>query len=156
MSFTAAKFPACSISKLHIHPRAAESLVVLKGKLVTETIPEFGVMDASGKKQRVIRNELGPNMMTVFHQGAFHTQINPGCDEVETITTFSSEDGGFGFVADQTFLLPDDIISAQLGDVIPGSEIDRIRKALPQGLGAEIDACLKKCKIPKREIAAAQ
>ena len=142
---------ACSVSKLHIHPRAAEALVVISGNLTTETSPELGVVDANGKP-RVITNELGPNMMTVFHQGAYHTQINPNCEEVTTITAFSSEDGGFGFVADQTLALPDDIVSAQLGDVISGAEIDRIRSTLSKNMGLRIDACLKKCNIKKREV----
>ncbi|TQV98593.1 hypothetical protein V2A60_007687 [Cordyceps javanica] len=150
-SIAAAKFPGCSISKLHIHPRAAEMLILLSGRLVTETIPELGAVGASGK-QRVIRNELAPNSLNVFDQGALHTQINPDCDDATAITVFSAEDGGFGFVADQAFALPDDVIATQLGDAIPGADIDRIRAALPAGLAAQIDTCLDKCKIPKRSL----
>ncbi len=127
-------------------------LVLLSGRLVTETIPELGAVDASGTKQRVIRNELAPNTLTVFDQGALHTQINPDCADATALTVFSAEDGGFGFVADQAFALPDDIIATQLGDSIAGADIDRIRKALPAGVVAQIDACVKKCKIPKRSL----
>ncbi|OAA81699.1 cupin [Akanthomyces lecanii RCEF 1005] len=153
-SIAAARFPGCSISKLHIHPRAAEMLVLLSGRLVTETIPELGaVVDVNGtKQQRVIRNELAPGTLTVFDQGALHTQINPDCDDATALTVFSAEDGGFGFVADQAFALPDDVIATQLGDAISGADIDRIRKALPAGVAAQIDACVKKCKIPKRSL----
>ncbi|PQK11153.1 hypothetical protein BB8028_0002g14710 [Beauveria bassiana] len=157
-SIAAARFPGCSISKLHIHPRAAEMLV-LSGRLVTETIPELGaaaVGAADGQtvlqqqQQRVIRNELAPNTLTVFDQGALHTQINPECDDATALTVFSAEDGGFGFVADQAFALPDDVIATQLGDAISGADIDRIRAALPAGVAAQIDACVEKCKIEKR------
>ncbi|KAM3502361.1 hypothetical protein MY10362_004904 [Beauveria mimosiformis] len=153
-SIAAAKFPGCSISKLHIHPRAAEMLVVLSGRLVTETIPELGAVGADGQtqKQRVIRNELAPNTLTVFDQGALHTQINPECDDATALTVFSAEDGGFGFVADQAFALPDDVIATQLGDAISGADIDRIRAALPAGVAAQIDACVKRCKIEKRHL----
>ncbi|KAJ4164337.1 hypothetical protein LMH87_006014 [Akanthomyces muscarius] len=153
-SIAAARFPGCSISKLHIHPRAAEMLVLLSGRLVTETIPELGaVVDVNGtKQQRVIRNELAPDTLTVFDQGALHTQINPDCDDATALTVFSAEDGGFGFVADQAFALPDDVIATQLGDAISGADIDRIRKALPVGVAAQIDACVKKCKIPKHSL----
>ncbi|KAM3473116.1 hypothetical protein MY5147_004930 [Beauveria neobassiana] len=150
-SIAAARFPGCSISKLHIHPRAAEMLVLLSGRLVTETIPELGaaaVGAADGQtvlqqqqQQRVIRNELAPNTLTVFDQGALHTQINPECDDATALTVFSAEDGGFGFVADQAFALPDDVIATQLGDAISGADIDRIRAALPAGVAAQIDAC---------------
>ncbi|KAJ3498171.1 hypothetical protein NLG97_g1332 [Lecanicillium saksenae] len=149
-SIAAARFPGCSISKLHIHPRATEMLILLSGRLITETIPELGAVDANGK-QRVIHNELKPNTLNVFDQGALHTQINPDCDEVTAYTIFSSEDGGFGFVADQSFALPDDVIATQLGDAISGADIDRIRSSLPQGVAARIDACVKKCNIPKRK-----
>lgn len=126
-------------------------LVLLSGRIMTETIPELGVVNAQGK-QRVIRNELGPNMMTIFDQGALHTQINPDCETASALTVFSNEDGGFGFVADQSFALPDDIIATQLGDSISGAEIDRIRSSLPQGVIARIEACLKKCNIPRRQV----
>ncbi|KAM3535992.1 hypothetical protein MY4038_000768 [Beauveria bassiana] len=154
-SIAAARFPGCSISKLHIHPRAAEMLVLLSGRLVTETIPELGaaVGAADGQtvqQQRVIRNELAPNTLTVFDQGALHTQINPECDDATALTVFSAEDGGFGFVADQAFALPDDVIATQLGDAISGADIDRIRAALPAGVAAQIDACVEKCKIERR------
>lgn len=145
-SIAAVQFPGCSISKLHIHPRAAEMLVVLSGRLVTETIPELG---AGG---RVIRNELGPHALTVFDQGALHTQINPDCGPVSALTVFSHEDGGFGFVADQAFALPDDVLATQLGDAIAGADIDRIRAALPPGVAARIDACVAKCNITKRAL----
>ncbi|KAM3555480.1 hypothetical protein ARSEF4850_005988 [Beauveria asiatica] len=152
-SIAAAKFPGCSISKLHIHPRAAEMLVVLSGRLVTETMPELGAVGADGQtQQRVIRNELTPSTLTVFDQGALHTQINAECDDATALTVFSAEDGGFGFVADQAFALPDDVIATQLGDAIPGADIDRIRAALPAGVAAQIDACVKRCKIEKRHL----
>ncbi|KAM3544794.1 hypothetical protein ARSEF1564_002258 [Beauveria bassiana] len=153
-SIAAARFPGCSISKLHIHPRAAEMLVLLSGRLVTETIPELGAAvgaaDGQTVQQRVIRNELAPDTLTVFDQGALHTQINPECDDATALTVFSAEDGGFGFVADQAFALPDDVIATQLGDAISGADIDRIRAALPAGVAAQIDACVEKCKIEKR------
>ncbi|KAM3554401.1 hypothetical protein MY1884_006162 [Beauveria asiatica] len=152
-SIAAAKFPGCSISKLHIHPRAAEMLVVLSGRLVTETMLELGAVGADGQtQQRVIRNELTPSTLTVFDQGALHTQINAECDDATALTVFSAEDGGFGFVADQAFALPDDVIATQLGDAISGADIDRIRAALPAGVAAQIDACVKRCKIEKRHL----
>lgn len=125
--------------------------IVLSGHLMTQTIPEFGVVDAKGKP-RVIHTDLTTNMMTVFHQGAFHTQINPECEPATSITAFNSEDGGFGFIADQVFALDNDILGAQLGNVISGADIDLVRQHLPQGFGARIDACLKKCNIPKRQV----
>ncbi|KAL0779990.1 hypothetical protein CaCOL14_004474 [Colletotrichum acutatum] len=72
-SMAVASLPACAMSFLHLHPRASELLVVTSGRLITEMVPEAGVLDASGN-QRIIRADLGANQMTVFPQGSFHTQ----------------------------------------------------------------------------------
>lgn len=83
------------MNTLHVHPRSAELQLVTSGRLVTEMAPENGVNDAEGNR-RVIRTELGPNMMTPFYIGSVHTQYNPDCEPATFVAAFPSEDFGAG------------------------------------------------------------
>ncbi|WKT45669.1 Cupin 1 [Fusarium oxysporum f. sp. vasinfectum] len=89
---------ACGMNTLHVHPRSAELQVVTSGRLITEMVPENGVLDKDGKR-RVIRTELTANMMTPFYQGSIHTQFNPDCEPATFIATFATEDFGTGQIA---------------------------------------------------------
>ncbi|KXH68388.1 hypothetical protein CSAL01_00261 [Colletotrichum salicis] len=123
-SMAVASLPACAMSFLHLHPRASELLVVTSGRLITEMVPEAGVLDADGK-QRVIRADLGPNQMTVFPKGSFHTQL---------------------------FALSDDVIETSFGSSIAGEDIDRVRQAIPKNFVLKVEECLKKCGLEKRAV----
>ncbi|KAJ6440209.1 Alpha-glucosidase 2 [Purpureocillium lavendulum] len=151
-SMAIADFPPCSIGFLHLHPRAAELFTVVSGRVVTEMVPEAGVVDSSGK-QRVIRTDLGPREMTFFPMGSFHTQVNPECEPAMAVASFPSEDSGASAVVGQTFALSNDIIESAFGQSIKGEDIDRIRKALPQSMVTRVEECLTKCGIQKRAIA---
>jgi mannose-6-phosphate isomerase-like protein (cupin superfamily) len=141
----------CGLGPLHIHPRAAELFVALNGTVVTEFVPEGGVLTADGKP-RVIRNTLSAGQMTVFPAGAFHIQMNPACEAVSILAAFSDEDPGAGLILAQVFTLDDEIISGVFGESIDGEDIDRIRKALPPFIGEAVDTCLDKCGLQKRQI----
>ncbi|KAH6980469.1 hypothetical protein EDB80DRAFT_692234 [Ilyonectria destructans] len=54
------------INTIHVHPRSAELQFVSSGRLITEMVPENGVLDNDGQ-HRVIRTELTPNVMTPFY-----------------------------------------------------------------------------------------
>ncbi|KAJ3546368.1 hypothetical protein NM208_g2036 [Fusarium decemcellulare] len=149
-SLILAPLEPCSMVLVHLHPRAAEVQAVISGHIYTEMVPEAGVVDAEGN-QRVIRNELGPNMMTIFYQGSFHTQVNMDCEPATLATFFASEDMGAGLVANQIFALKNDTISRTFGETIAGEDIERVRDALPKGAVAKVDQCLAKCGIKKRE-----
>ncbi|KAK1714540.1 RmlC-like cupin domain-containing protein [Colletotrichum acutatum] len=150
-SMAVASLPACAISFLHLHPRASELLVVTSGRLITEMVPEAGVLDASGN-QRIIRADLGANQMTVFPQGSFHTQVNPECTPASAVVSFTSDEGGTAMVAAQLFALSDDVIGASFGSSIAGEDIDRVRQAIPKNLVLKVEECLKKCGLEKRAI----
>lgn len=137
------------MSFVHLHPRASELFAVTAGSVVTEMVPEAGVVNDDGS-QRVIRTELGSGMMTVFPAGSFHTQVNPGCENATIAAAFTSEDPGAALVAEKTFSLGDDIISRTFGESIAGEDIDKVRDAIPQGIAIKVDECLKKCGIEKR------
>ncbi|CAJ0549618.1 Ff.00g032310.m01.CDS01 [Fusarium sp. VM40] len=141
----------CGMNTLHVHPRSAELQIVTSGRLITEMVPENGVLDKDGKR-RVIRTELTANMMTPFYQGSVHTQYNPECKPATFIATFASEDFGTGQVADETFALSDDVIAATFGQSIAGEDIDKVRAAIPKSIALGVEKCLLDCGLNKRSI----
>ncbi|KAF4448838.1 spherulin 1B precursor [Fusarium albosuccineum] len=149
-SLAVAEIPGCSMVMVHLHPRASEVFALLSGKVYTETIPEAGVNTEDGKP-RVIRNELSPGDVTVFYQGAFHTQVNPDCEPASAVAAFASEDLGTTVIAPALFSLSDEVITRTFGQSIAGEDIDKVRHALPQGITIKVDECLAKCGKQKRQ-----
>ncbi|CVK99515.1 related to spherulin 1A precursor [Fusarium mangiferae] len=141
----------CGMNTLHVHPRSAELQVVTSGRLITEMVPENGVLDKDGKR-RVIRTELTANMMTPFYQGSIHTQFNPDCEPATFIATFATEDFGTGQIADELVSLSDDVIAATFGQSIAGEDIDKVRQAVPESIALGVDKCLETCGLKKRSI----
>ncbi|KAJ5525347.1 hypothetical protein N7494_011997 [Penicillium frequentans] len=150
-SFSVGQLPACSMVYLHLHPRATELFVLNSGRVLTQMVPEAGVLDSEGK-QRVINTELGPGKMTIFPAGSFHTQVNPDCEPANFTAAFSAEDFGFGLVAQETFSLSDDAIAATFGQSIAGEDIDKVRDAIPTDAVIKVEQCLTKCGKQKRHI----
>lgn len=134
---------ACGMNTLHVHPRSAELQIVVKGRIVTEMVPENGVNNADGTR-RVITNTVEAFQMTPFYQGSIHTQFNPDCDDAVFIAAFPSEDFGTGQIADETFALSDDVIAATFGQSIAGADIDKVRAAIPKNVALGVEECLKK------------
>jgi hypothetical protein len=147
-SMAVGRVGACGLNTFHVHPRSAELQIVVEGRLITEMVPENGVLDANGKR-RVIRTELGPFMMTPFYQGSVHTQFNPDCHNATFIAAFANEDAGTGQIADETFAFSDNLIDAAFGGVFEGADIEKIRKAIPTSIAQGVDECLAKCNIKK-------
>ncbi|KAL2208806.1 RmlC-like cupin [Sarocladium strictum] len=140
---------ACGMNTLHVHPRSAELQIVTAGKLITEMLPENGVLDAEGKR-RVIRTELTKGMMTPFYQGSVHTQYNPDCEPAEFVASFAAEDFGTGQIADETFALSDGVLLATFGQSFSGEDIEKIREAIPASIALGVEKCLQKCGIEKK------
>lgn len=141
------------MNTLHVHPRSSEFQIVTSGRLITEMVPENGVMDPhDDKKRRVIRTELGPNQATIFPQGSVHTQFNPACEPATFIAAFNSDDFGTGQIADETFALSDDVIAATFGQSIAGEDIDYVRQAIPKSIALGVEECLATCGIAKRSV----
>ncbi|KAF4997396.1 hypothetical protein FGRMN_3887 [Fusarium graminum] len=142
------KVDPCGMNTLHVHPRSAELQIVTSGRLITEMVPENGVLDKDGKR-RVIRTDLTANMMTPFYQGSVHTQFNPECEPATFIATFASEDFGTGQIADELVALSDDVIAATFGQSIAGEDIEKVRAAIPKSIALGVDECLVKCGLKK-------
>ncbi|KAJ5151466.1 spherulin [Penicillium canariense] len=149
-SMSISQLAACSMSFLHLHPRATELFALTSGRVHSEMVPEGSVLDSEGN-QRIIRAELGPGMMTIFPAGSFHTQVNPDCEPANFTAAFTSEDFGFSLVADQTFSFSDDVIAATFGQTIAGEDIDKVRDAIPGTIAIKVEECLSKCGKQKRQ-----
>jgi oxalate decarboxylase/phosphoglucose isomerase-like protein (cupin superfamily) len=133
------------MAALHIHPRAAEIFLVLSGRVITEMIPEGGVLDASGKAPRVIRTELRANQTTIFPQGSFHAQFNPDCTPAVALAAFSSDDPGAALIVPQVFEQTDDFVLGAFGGEISKEELEKFREAVPKGAFYEVEECKKRC-----------
>lgn len=139
------------MSFVHLHPRATELFAITSGRVLSEMVPEAGVLDSNGK-QRVIRNELSQGMLTIYPAGSFHTQVNPDCEPAHFTAAFTSEDFGISLVADQTFAFSDDVIAATFGQSIAGEDIDKVRHAIPGNVLIKVEECLSKCGKQKRQV----
>ncbi|KAF5866938.1 hypothetical protein ETB97_008744 [Aspergillus alliaceus] len=143
-SFSISQLPGCSMSFLHLHPRATELFAITSGRVLSEMVPEAGVLDSEGK-QRVIRAELSPGMLTIYPAGSFHTQVNPDCEPAHFAAAFTSDEFAVGLVAQQTFSLSDDVIAATFGQSIGGEDIETVRDAIPKTMAIQVEECLNKC-----------
>ncbi|EHA53230.1 spherulin-1B [Pyricularia oryzae 70-15] len=141
----------CGLNTFHTHPRSAELQLVVQGRLVTEMMPENGIVDGEGKP-RVIKNEIGTYQMTPFYQGSVHTQFNPDCSDAVFVAAFSSEDPGAGQVVEQTIAFTDDLIAAAFGQSISGENLEAVRKAIPSSIAFGVESCLERCGIEKKSM----
>ncbi|KAL3425592.1 Spherulin-1A 1 [Phlyctema vagabunda] len=140
---------ACGFNTPHVHPRSVELQIVTQGRLVTEMVPENGVVGADGKR-RVIRNTINPNQMTPFYQGSVHTQFNPDCTPATFVAAFNSEDFGAGQIPDELFAMSNDVLQAAFGQAVAGEEVDKFRAAIPASIALGVEECLKTCGIAKK------
>ena len=142
VSMTIGFLGPCGFNTPHTHPRSSEINVAVQGSLVSEMIAENGAS--------IVRHQLNTFQMTVFPQGALHTEFNPDCTNATFVAGFASEDPGVQQAA-QTFLgLDDDLIAAVAGDVVDGAEIDMFRSMVPANVAMGVESCLAKCGIPKK------
>ncbi|KAL2812349.1 RmlC-like cupin domain-containing protein [Aspergillus cavernicola] len=149
ISFNMGELPACSMSFVHLHPRATELFTLTSGHVLSEMVPQAGVVDSDGNP-RVISVELNPGMLTIFPAGSFHTQINPDCEAANFTAAFTSDEFAVSMVANQAFSFSDDVVAATFGQSIAGEDIERVRDAIPTTLAIKVEECLSKCGKQKR------
>ncbi|KAK1755589.1 RmlC-like cupin domain-containing protein [Echria macrotheca] len=133
----------CGMNTAHVHNRATEINVVVKGRLVTNFVVENGLPPIS--------NTLSLYQMTVFPQGAIHQEFNPDCDEAVFVAGFNNVDPGVEQVAQAFFSLNPAVVGATLGGVpsLNGKDIESFREHIPANVAQGIDACLAKCGIKR-------
>ncbi|KAI4207733.1 MAG: hypothetical protein LQ346_000383 [Caloplaca aetnensis] len=131
----------CGFNTPHTHPRSSEINVVVQGTLETEFTLENGA--------RTVHNTLGTHQMTVFPQGALHTEFNPNCDDAIFVAGFASEDPGVQSTAQTYFGLSQDVIEAATGNdfTFEGKDVDKFRNLIPANVALGVDSCLRKCQI---------
>ncbi|KAL3475853.1 RmlC-like cupin domain-containing protein [Aspergillus californicus] len=149
ISFNMGELPACSMSFVHLHPRATELFTLVSGHVLSEMIPQQGVTDADNNP-RVIKTALTAGQMTIFPAGSFHTQINPDCESANFTAAFTSDEFAVSMVANQVFGFTDDVVAATFGQSIAGEDLERVRDAIPTSLAIKVEACLSKCGLEKR------
>ena len=144
VSMTVGFIGPCGFNTPHTHPRSAEVNIIVEGELGSEFVLENGAP--------VIRNRLSKYQMTVFPQGAIHTEFNPNCDNAVFVAGFASEDPGLQQVAQRLFDLDDDLLQAEFGNefIFPGEDIDQFRAMIPENVANGVESCLTKCGIQKK------
>ncbi|KAL4903589.1 hypothetical protein BDW74DRAFT_179585 [Aspergillus multicolor] len=134
---------ACGMNTPHVHNRATELNVVVKGRLVTNFILENGVSP--------VENTLDLYQMAVFPQGAIHQEFNPDCGETVFVAGFNDADPGVSQVAQNLFGLRGDVVQATLGGIqtFNGQDIESFREMIPANVALGIEACLEKCGLKR-------
>jgi hypothetical protein len=132
---------ACGFNTPHTHPRSSEINVVVQGQLSTEYILENGATPIS--------NTINQFQMTIFPQGAVHTEFNPTCDKAVFVAGFASEDPGVQQSAQTFFGLQDEIIRGALGvgdnAAFDGKSLDAFRDSLPPNVAQGVADCVARC-----------
>ncbi|KAF9872882.1 hypothetical protein CkaCkLH20_09745 [Colletotrichum karsti] len=142
-AMTLAFLGPCGMNTAHVHNRATELNVVVKGRLVTNFQVENGV--------EPIANTMNTYQMAVFPQGAIHQEFNPDCEDAVFVAGFNNVDPGVEQVAQTFFNLRPDVVSSTLGGVqtIDGADLESFREHIPANIALGIDACLNKCGIKR-------
>ncbi|KUJ07612.1 spherulin-1B [Mollisia scopiformis] len=143
-SVTMGFLKGCGFNTPHVHPRSSELNVVVEGRLFASVTAENGA--------RHMNHTLEKYQMTVFPQGAIHTEFNPDCTPAVFVASFSNEDPGVGQIAQEYFGLEDEIVEATVGGeiTVDGADIDIFRNKLPANVVIGVESCLAKCGISKR------
>lgn len=143
-SITVGFLDACGFNTPHVHPRAAELNIVVEGRIFASVTAENGAAHRN--------HTLSKFDMTVFPQGAIHTEFNPDCTPAVFVAAFPDEDPGVGQIAQNYFGLEDEIVLASAGgDLnIAGATIDQFRGKIPANVVMGVESCLAKCGIQKK------
>ncbi|KAG8664234.1 hypothetical protein FPOAC2_14593 [Fusarium poae] len=143
-SMTVAFLGPCGMNTAHVHNRATELNIIVKGRLVTNFVVENGV--------KPIANTMDTFQMSVFPQGAIHQEFNPDCEDAVFVAAFDNVDPGVSQVAQNFFSLNGDVVQATLGGVqtIDGKDIESFREHIPANIALGIDVCLNKCGLKRK------
>ncbi|KAL8708283.1 MAG: hypothetical protein Q9225_007628 [Loekoesia sp. 1 TL-2023] len=141
VSMTVGFLGPCGFNTPHTHPRSSEINIIVQGTLETEFTLENGA--------RTVHNTLGTHQMTVFPQGALHTEFNPNCDEAIFVAGFASEDPGVQQAAQTFFGFDQDVVEAAVGNdfTFQGQDVEKFRSLIPANVALGVESCLKKCQI---------
>lgn len=127
----------CGINLPHTHPRATEINFSVDG--------DFQVGFFQENRASFIMNELRPNQVAVFPQGAIHFEQNLNCVPARFVAAFNNEDPGVLTIANSFFgSLPATIVGPSLGG-LNISTINDIRTNLVPNPSLGIAECRRRC-----------
>lgn len=134
----------CGFNTPHVHPRAAELNLVIEGSLFANVVAENGA--------RTMSHTLKKYEMTVFPQGAVHTEFNPECTPSTFVASFPDEDPGVGQIAQEFLSLEQEIVEGSIGGEVSinGMDIEQFRHLIPDNVAKGVESCLARCGIAKR------
>jgi hypothetical protein len=137
----------CGINTPHIHPRAAEFLILVEGSnLKFGSVLENGLVK-HGENQE-IAGTLNRLEATVFSQGSMHWQFNDGCEKAVMVAALNSGNPGTSQIAQNFLSLNAGVVNATLGSpsTIDGRKIEDFRSAIPANLAQDVSSCLARCR----------
>ncbi|KAI7481698.1 hypothetical protein KC351_g6200 [Hortaea werneckii] len=138
VSMTVGFIGPCGFNTPHTHPRSSEINIIVQGRLGTEFVAENGV--------KPISNILERFQMTIFPQGALHTEFNPDCGNATFVAGFGITDPGVEQAAQTLFSLDPALVKPDLGvKTINGQSIEEFRQHLPANVALGVEECLAKC-----------
>jgi len=119
-------FAVGGVIPLHTHPRASETLFVVKGTIYTGFISEDNVLFAS---------TLQVGDFTVFPRGLSHFQLNVGNETAVTFNTLTSQSPGFLFTANQIFVpnISSAVIEKSFG--VDANTVKSLKSGIPRYWG---------------------
>lgn len=135
----------CGINTPHVHPRAAEFLILVEGSSVRfGSILENGLV-GPGEKQE-ITGALSRLEMTAFPQGSMHWQFNDGCEKAVLVAALSSGNPGTNQMTN-LFQLDPAVVNATLGSPgsLNGGAVEAFGKLIPANLVQDAKSCLARC-----------
>ncbi|KFX94607.1 hypothetical protein O988_06192 [Pseudogymnoascus sp. VKM F-3808] len=140
-SMTVGFIGPCGFNTPHTHPRSAELNIVVQGTLKGSVTAENGAPH--------MQHTLSQYQMTVFPQGAMHTEWNPDCVDAVFVASFANEDPGVQQSLQTLAGFEDEVVRAAVGGdgVIDGKDLESFRKYIPANVALGVESCLQKCKI---------
>jgi quercetin dioxygenase-like cupin family protein len=120
-------FAVGGVFPLHTHPRAAETLFVLKGSVYTGFISDDNVLYAATLQQGDV---------ILFPRGLQHFQLNVGKGTATTFNTLTSQSPGFLLTANQIFFpnITSAVIEKSFG--VDAATVKKLREGVPFMFGA--------------------
>jgi hypothetical protein len=114
----------CGFNTPHTHPRSAELNIVVEGTLKGSVTAENGAPH--------MQHTLEKFQMTVFPQGAMHTEWNPDCVPAVFVASFANEDPGVQQTLQTLVGFEDEVVRAALGGdgVIDGKDLGSISRRM--------------------------
>ncbi|KAK8178311.1 spherulin-1A [Phyllosticta citribraziliensis] len=131
----------CAMLPAHLHPRAANYVVSVKGTTETYMVEENGAA--------TVRATLGEGMMTIFPRGSVHMMENAGCTPNTLVSALNAEDTGTLNLATTLFAaFPPALVLPNVGYALDNASLVDIGRDMPGvGTGAIWGRreCLRAC-----------